>query len=143
MVLRKLIFVSLVWGCLAFEQEADARTFGEFLKAVGDSIAHAGERNRTPSSQKKEASRKTNKEQSPGASPTPSATPVQETIRVASLAPDAGAKKRDVPYGIPAANRPGFVTSPYAPNQGLVDVRNFPSGTEVKDPYTGKIFLTP
>ena len=51
--------------------------------------------------------------------------------------------RRDLPYGIPAANRPGFVTSPYAPAQGVVDVRGIPSGTQVKDPFTGKVFLTP
>jgi hypothetical protein len=48
-----------------------------------------------------------------------------------------------MPYGIPVPNKPGFVTSPYAPKSGLVDVRGFPSGTEVTDPYTGKTFLTP
>jgi hypothetical protein len=52
-------------------------------------------------------------------------------------------EKKDYPYGTPVQGKPGFVTSPHAPYSGYVDVRGFPPGTEVKDPYTGKIFLVP
>ncbi len=48
-----------------------------------------------------------------------------------------------VKYGIPVAGTPGFVTSPYTPNAGFIDVRGFPPGTEVKDPYTDRPFLVP
>ena len=46
-------------------------------------------------------------------------------------------------YGLLVQGKPGFVQSPYAPEKGYVDVRGFPKNTEVKDPYTGKIFLVP
>ncbi len=50
---------------------------------------------------------------------------------------------RDLQYGTPVPGKAGFVTSPHAPYAGYVDVRGFPPNTEVKDPYSGKIFLVP
>ncbi|HEY3038287.1 MAG TPA: hypothetical protein VGJ66_06095 [Pyrinomonadaceae bacterium] len=52
-------------------------------------------------------------------------------------------RKGDLPYGIPVPGKQGLVTSPFSPDSGYIDVRSFPPGTEVKDPYTGKSFLTP
>ena len=81
----------------------------------------------------------------PTPTPIPRRTPmpVPTVVRSAVGVPPSKKPLPDLPYGIPIPIRPGFVTSPYAPKSGYVDVRSFPSGTEVKDPYTGKNFLVP
>jgi len=78
--------------------------------------------------------------EAPNASPDvpPQPTPTPEPTPVVTAQPGGS-----IPYGTPVAGKPGFVTSPHAPYSGYVDVRGFPPGSEVKDPYTGKIFLVP
>jgi hypothetical protein len=50
----------------------------------------------------------------------------------------------NLPYATKVPGKPGFVFSPYdGANKGYIDVRGFPMGTEVKDPYSGKSFLVP
>jgi hypothetical protein len=65
------------------------------------------------------------------------------TSSAASAAPSTQAPaKGDYPYGVPVPGKPGFVRSPYSPDK-MTDVRGYAPGTEVKDPYTQKIFLVP
>ncbi len=49
---------------------------------------------------------------------------------------------QDYPTASAVEGKPGFVKSPFG-GSGIVDVRGYPPGTEVKDPYTGKVFLVP
>jgi len=73
----------------------------------------------------------------------PQASPREEVAT--TPVPTAAATKvakGDYPYGIPVPGKPHLVESPFSPGK-YVDVEGFPPGTEVKDPYTDKIFLVP
>ena len=150
---KKKILIALTMAVLsAPANQLRAGSIGDFFKALGNSIAHPGQgKKKTPPPPKRPKSKSTQSQAAdyppsptpvPPESPTPTATQSQLVVRPAS-APSTKNSKRDIPYAIPVPNKPGFVTSPYSPKAGYVDVRGFPSGTEVKDPYSGKIFLTP
>ena len=154
--LTKTFGAALIVSGLAMSADrADAGSLGDFFKALGNSIAHPGQPKKQPSPKPKSKNSKGKTNEPPAAdypptpappapspTPTPTASTTQPPVRLASAPPTKPAK-RDIPYAIPVPNKPGFVTSPYAPKAGYVDVRGFPSGTEVTDPYSGKIFLTP
>src|SRR6476620_11132458 len=134
------------------EPSVAANPVGEFFKRVGRSISNLG-KSPTPTPTPRRSRRDTQRGETvadkkdmpnpPSAMPLVTPTPTPMDVRPATVAPPHRRRSRDLPYGVAVLNRPGLVTSPYAPNQGLVDVRAFPKSTEVMDPFTGKVFLTP
>lgn len=75
----------------------------------------------------------------PPVTPGPRSTSSQTT----RLPSSATVPAREIPIGTPVPGKPGFVTSPFKPTAGYVDVRGFSPGEQVKCPYSGKIFLVP
>jgi hypothetical protein len=83
--------------------------------------------------------------------PRPGATPrISQTTTTEKPKPSPNQAPRTVdsqPAQYPTAKvvpgKPGYVFSPYDPNGGYVDVNGYASGSKVKDPYSGKIFLVP
>jgi len=49
----------------------------------------------------------------------------------------------EIPYGSRVAGRPGFVNSPFAAKNQLVDVAGIAPGVEVKCPYSNRLFRVP
>lgn len=76
--------------------------------------------------------------------PTTEGGPKPPEVKPPPAVPDSGpVKVGEIPYAKPVPGKPGFVFSPYDQYKGYIDVRGFPPGTEVKDPYSGKSFLVP
>jgi hypothetical protein len=141
----KILLILLV-GQVSFGLSvAQAGPF-DFFRRVRDSIAHPRHQ-RTPTKTRSKGDNGTTVKRNDFRPPElkePEATETPEpvTTRIASSVP-AQRPRTDLPYGVPVPNKPGFVISPYSPNAGYVDIRGFSTGTEVKDPYTGKVFITP
>jgi len=60
-----------------------------------------------------------------------------------AVATAADVAKGLLPYGVPVPGKPNLLIPPFGPHFRYVNVEGFAAGTEVKDPYTGKIFLVP
>ena len=131
-----------------------AGPFRDFFRTVRSAIAHPNEKarphrtshkpNGTPprdaSKHNETPPSDASNNQNSGPAPAP---PGQRNVRMAKAASGANQQKTNLPYGTPVPGKEWLVTSPFAPDNGYVDVTGFPHGTEVEDPYTGKNFLTP
>ena len=136
----------------------EAGPFENFFTALRKSFTHPAPKPRSPQSHRSspkqgnetppsDASDPSNTSSSqtsasPTATPAP-APPNRNNVRVTKATATKKHPKNDMPYGIPVPGKQGLVTSPFSPDSGYIDVRSFPPGTEVRDPYTGKSFLTP
>jgi hypothetical protein len=144
---RTIVVWLSIFALFATTKVAEAGPFEDFFRAVRRSIAHPHE---TPRPHRSSRSSHKHNETPPSdasnsqtsGSPVP-APPGQPDVRVAKAVSGKKHGKTNLPYGTPVPGQSGLVTSPFAPDSGYVDVSGFPHGTKVKDPYTGKIFLTP
>jgi hypothetical protein len=152
---RLHIIVMCLWIFTLFgvPDIGQAGPFEDFFRSIRNSFARPSPKprpsqprrsspkqgNETPPSNASDAS---NSQISPSPTPAP-APPNPNNVRVAKATAARKNRNSDLPYGIPVPGKQGLVTSPFSPDSGYIDVRSFPPGTEVRDPYTGKTFLTP
>ncbi len=151
-ILRRFALFLSIFAFTLGEPGVAANPVGDFFQRIGRSISNLGKgptptpTPRRPSNgarRGKTVADKKAEQNPPSTTPFVTPTPTPMEIRPATIAPPDSRRSRDLPYGVAVPNRPGLVASPYAPNQGFVDVRAFPKSTEVVDPFTGKVFLTP
>jgi hypothetical protein len=151
--LRTIVVYLSVFTLLGATEVAEAGPFEDFFRSIRKSFARPAPKPRPAQSHRtspkqnneappSDASDASNSQGSPSPTPAP-APPNRKNVRVAKATAARKKVKGDLPYGIPVPGKLGLVTSPFSPDSGYIDVRSFPPGTEVKDPYTGKSFLTP
>jgi hypothetical protein len=151
--LRTIVVCLSISTLLAATDVVEAGPFEDVFRSIRNSFARPAQKSRQPQSRRtsrkqnteappSDASDASNSQASPSPTPAP-APPNRENVRVAKATAAKKNRNSDLPYGIPVPGKQGLVTSPFSPDSGYIDVRSFPPGTEVKDPYTGKSFLTP
>jgi hypothetical protein len=138
------VLVILLSICLSAASDAKAGPFRDFFRTLRSAIAHPKETPRAHRSIHKHKKTPPSDGSDDQTSDKPIRLPQGQTeVRWAKAASNNPDQKPELPYGTPVPGKPGFVTSPFAPDAGYVQVLGFPPGTPVEDPYTGKIFLTP
>ena len=147
-LVRRSLLAIVVWLWIAilisWANVANAGPFHDFFTSLRSAIAHPHERPRPHrSSHKHNETPPTDASTSQASGGPVPAPPSSHEIRVAKEAWSANHPKTALKYGTLAPGKPDLVISPFAPESGYVDITGFPPGSEVEDPYTGKVFLTP
>ncbi|HEY2103978.1 MAG TPA: hypothetical protein VGH08_12095 [Chthoniobacterales bacterium] len=145
---RSLIVALVLVGFSAGGNGAEAGSLGGLLRSLGyqrhhrhsHAIKYSGTENPIPPPQADSSNVANDTVATIRPVAPPSTVPTQSNT--ASTAAVGRSAENNFPHAVPIPNKQGFVASPFAANK-VVDVRGFPGGTEVKDPYTGKVFITP
>jgi len=151
--LHAIVMCLSIFALFGAPDIGQAGPFEDIFRSIRKSLAHPSPKPRTPQPRRSgpkqtnetppsDAPDSTNSQPSPRPTPAP-APPNSDNVRVAKATASRKKRTGDLPYGIPVPGKQGLVTSPFSPDSGYIDVRSFPPGTEVRDPYTGKTFLTP
>ena len=128
-----------IWSLFA-TKKAEAGPFADFFHRMKSALTQSGGKS---SSHRKHNEDATSKSDSTGAASKNGNGPPDERNTRATARVKTSNSKSDLKYGTPVPGKKGLVTSPFSPDAGYIDVRIFPPGTPVKDPYSGKMFLTP
>jgi hypothetical protein len=135
-----MISILLLWPS-GLRAESESGPFERFFRSMRRAFTEPQQRNRSHASKQKSKSGTAETSATPteavGTSKPPNESNTRTTTRASSK------RGEDLRYGIPVPGKNGFVTSPFSPDSGYIDVRGFQPGTPVKDPYSGKIILTP
>jgi len=150
MFVKRLLHTTVVsvsiLALFAASDIAQAGPMALFFRVVRSAIPHPEHRSRSHRSShtrnEKPVSDASNSEMLGLGTPVP-APPNERNIRKAMSDRATKGRNSNLSYGIPVPGKQGLVTSPFSRNSGYIDVGGIPPGTEVKDPYTGDIFLTP
>ena len=126
----------------AFVSATSAGPFADFFKELRNSFNDTNEKPHPRRTTHKQQSDDTTANASSSKTDKTNSPPNERNTRSASRVGSKGSSG-DLKYGAPVPGKKGFVTSPFSPDAGYIDVRGFPPGTPVKDPYSGKIILTP
>jgi hypothetical protein len=145
MVFKRPLWIAIVslltLALFGVVPRAKAGPFEKFFRSLKHAFTRPEHRRSSHHSSHQRTTEKGKSREVPNSTAT--APPDEHNARPAAKAHAARVDKGDFPYAIPVPGKKGYVTSPFAPDSGYIDVRAFPPGTAVKDPYTGKVFLTP